>query len=120
MNDLSTLTIADARDMLRAGEVTSRRITEDCLAAIEDAGALNAFVTTTADKALAMAEAADQRRASGDDADLLGIPLGIKDLYCTEGVRSQAASRASTSASRTSQSKCRVSDFTRALSRNAR
>ncbi len=92
MNDLSTLTIADARDMLRAGEVTSRRITEDCLVAIEDAGALNAFVTTTADKALAMAEAADQRRTNGDDGDLLGIPLGIKDLYCTAGVRSQAAS----------------------------
>ena len=92
MNDLSTLTIADARDMLRAGEVTSRRITEDCLAAIAGAGALNAFVTTTADKALAMAEAADQRRTNGDDGDLLGIPLGIKDLYCTAGVRSQAAS----------------------------
>ncbi|HSM19228.1 MAG TPA: Asp-tRNA(Asn)/Glu-tRNA(Gln) amidotransferase subunit GatA, partial [Hyphomicrobiales bacterium] len=47
----------------------------------------------TADKALAMADAADQRRAAGDDADLLGIPLGIKDLYCTAGVPSQAASR---------------------------
>ena len=92
MTSLSTLTIADAREMLRAGEVTSRRITEDCLAAIEAAGALNAFVTTTADKALAMAEAADTRRANGDDGDLLGIPLGIKDLYCTAGVRSQAAS----------------------------
>ena len=92
MTSLSTLTIADAREMLRAGEVTSRRITEDCLAAIEGAGALNAFVTTTADKALAMAEAADTRRANGDDGDLLGIPLGIKDLYCTAGVRSQAAS----------------------------
>jgi aspartyl-tRNA(Asn)/glutamyl-tRNA(Gln) amidotransferase subunit A len=93
MTSLSTLTIADAREMLRAGEVTSRRITEDCLAAIEGAGALNAFVTTTADKALAMAEAADTRRANGDDGDLLGIPLGIKDLYCTAGVRSQAASQ---------------------------
>jgi len=93
MSSLSTLTIADAREMLRAGEVTSRRITEDCLAAIEGAGALNAFVTTTADKALAMAEAADTRRANGDDGDLLGIPLGIKDLYCTAGVRSQAASK---------------------------
>ena len=92
MTSLSTLTIADARDMLRAGETTSRRITEDCLGAIAEAGALNAFVTVTADKALAMAEAADQRRANGDDADLLGIPLGIKDVYCTAGVRSQAAS----------------------------
>jgi aspartyl-tRNA(Asn)/glutamyl-tRNA(Gln) amidotransferase subunit A len=93
MSKLSTLTIADAREMLRAGETTSRAITEDCLAAIEQAGALNAFATVTADKALAMADAADQRRASGDDGDLLGIPLGIKDVYCTEGVRSQAASK---------------------------
>jgi len=69
MASLSTLTIADARDMLRAGETTARQITEDCLAAIEDAGALNAFVTVTADKALAMAEAADQRRANGDDRE---------------------------------------------------
>jgi len=93
MSSLAALTITDARDMLRAGETTSRAITRDCLAAIEAAGALNAFVTVTADKALAMADAADQRRASGDDADLLGIPLGIKDVYCTEGVRSQAASK---------------------------
>ncbi|HEY5597228.1 MAG TPA: Asp-tRNA(Asn)/Glu-tRNA(Gln) amidotransferase subunit GatA [Kiloniellales bacterium] len=90
MTSLSTLTIADARALLRSGETTSRRITEDCLAAIAQAGALNAFVTTTADKALAMAEAADRRRASGDDTDLLGIPIGIKDVYCTQGVRSQA------------------------------
>ncbi|HSF94838.1 MAG TPA: Asp-tRNA(Asn)/Glu-tRNA(Gln) amidotransferase subunit GatA [Thermohalobaculum sp.] len=93
MTDLSSLTISDARDMLRAGDTTSRAITEDCLAAIEGAGALNAFVTVTADKALAMAEAADQRRAAGDESSLLGIPLGIKDVYCTEGVRSQAASK---------------------------
>ncbi len=93
MASLSTLTIADARALLRAGETTARTITEDCLSAIADAGALNAFVTVTADKALAMAEAADQRRANGDDGDLLGIPLGIKDVYCTAGVRSQAASR---------------------------
>jgi aspartyl-tRNA(Asn)/glutamyl-tRNA(Gln) amidotransferase subunit A len=92
MTSLATLTIADAREMLRAGEVTSREITQDCLAAIAEASALNAFVTVTADKALAMAEAADQRRAAGDDGGLLGIPLGIKDVYCTEGVRSQAAS----------------------------
>jgi aspartyl-tRNA(Asn)/glutamyl-tRNA(Gln) amidotransferase subunit A len=92
MSTLSTLTIADAREMLRAGDVTSREITEDCLGAIVQSNALNAFVAVTADKALAMAEAADQRRASGDDGDLLGIPLGIKDVYCTAGVRSQAGS----------------------------
>ena len=93
MSNLATLTIADARDMLRAGDTTSRQITEDCLAAVEQSGPLNAFIGVTADKALAMAEAADQRRANGDDTDLLGIPLGIKDLYCTAGVRTQAASK---------------------------
>ena len=93
MASLASLTISDAREMLRAGEVTSRRITEDCLAAIEAAGALNAFVQVTADKALAMADAADQRREAGDEGDLLGIPLGVKDVYCTAGVTSQAASK---------------------------
>ena len=93
MASLASLTIADAREMLRAGDVSARQITEDCLAAIEAAGALNAFVAVTADKALAMADAADQRRAAGDDSDLLGIPLGVKDVYCTAGVTSQAASR---------------------------
>ncbi len=93
MSNLAALTIADARDMLRAGDTTSRQITEDCLAAVEQSGPLNAFIGVTADKALAMAEAADQRRANGDDTDLLGIPLGIKDLYCTAGVRTQAASK---------------------------
>jgi aspartyl-tRNA(Asn)/glutamyl-tRNA(Gln) amidotransferase subunit A len=93
MAGLATLTIADARELLRAGEVTARQITEDCLAAIEAARPLNAFVHVTSDKALAMADAADQRRAAGDEGDLLGIPLGVKDVYCTAGVPSQAASR---------------------------
>ena len=93
MASLAALTIAEARELLRGGEVSSRRITEDCLAAIEAAGALNAFVHVTAEKALAMADDADRRRAAGEDADLLGIPLGIKDVYCTAGVQSQAASK---------------------------
>ncbi|HUF57605.1 MAG TPA: Asp-tRNA(Asn)/Glu-tRNA(Gln) amidotransferase subunit GatA [Thermohalobaculum sp.] len=90
---LGRLTIAEARERLRAGEVTSREITEACLAEIEGAGALNAFVAVTADRALAMADAADRRRAEGADGPLLGIPLGIKDVYCTADVPSQAASR---------------------------
>jgi Asp-tRNA(Asn)/Glu-tRNA(Gln) amidotransferase A subunit family amidase len=51
MTSLSSLTIADAREMLRAGDTTSRQITEDCLTAIDEAAGLNAFVTVTADKA---------------------------------------------------------------------
>lgn len=92
MGELASLTLSDARDKLRAGDVTSREITEDCLAAIEAASALNAFSQVTADKALGMADAADARLKAGDAPDLCGAPLGIKDLFCTEGVNSQAAS----------------------------
>ena len=62
-------------------------------AAIEGARALNAFVVETPDQAVAMAKASDERRAKGEVGPLEGIPLGIKDLFCTEGVASQAASR---------------------------
>ena len=90
---LNSLTIAEARERLRAGEITSRQLTEDCLQAIAGAGALNVVCHDTSDKALAMADVADARRAAGDDAPMLGIPVGIKDLFCTEGVASQAGSR---------------------------
>ena len=93
MSDLNTLTIADARDALRKGETTAVELTEACLAAIERAGALNAFVHKTPDAARAMARAADARIKAGDAAPLTGIPLGIKDVFCVKGVPSQAASR---------------------------
>ncbi|MEM6904367.1 MAG: Asp-tRNA(Asn)/Glu-tRNA(Gln) amidotransferase subunit GatA [Pseudomonadota bacterium] len=89
---LGYLSIAEARARLRAGDLTSRALTEACLAAIASASKLNAFSTVTEERALAMADAADAKRQAGEDAALLGIPLGIKDLFCTEGVSSQAAS----------------------------
>ncbi len=92
MSGLNSLTLAAARDGLRAGAFTAAELTEDCLEAIAAAGALNAFVTVTAERARAQAAAADARLEAGDAPDLCGIPLGIKDLFCTEGVRSQAAS----------------------------
>ena len=92
MTELNTLTIAAARDALRAGETTSKEITEACLAAIDGAGALNAFVHHTPEIALAQAAAADDRIKAGDAPAMCGIPLGIKDLFCTKGVPSQAAS----------------------------
>ncbi|MEQ9676197.1 MAG: Asp-tRNA(Asn)/Glu-tRNA(Gln) amidotransferase subunit GatA [Roseovarius indicus] len=92
MTDLNTLTIAEARDKLRAGEVTSSELTEACLKAIESAGALNAFVHNTPEIAREQAKFADARLQKGDDAPMCGIPLGIKDLFCTKGVPSQAAS----------------------------
>ncbi|OWU86619.1 glutamyl-tRNA amidotransferase [Oceanicola sp. 22II-s10i] len=91
MTDLNTLKIAEARDALRKGEVTSVELTEACLKAIEGAKALNAFVHDTPEIAMEQARAADARNAP-DAPSLNGIPLGIKDLFCTKGVPSQAAS----------------------------
>jgi aspartyl-tRNA(Asn)/glutamyl-tRNA(Gln) amidotransferase subunit A len=93
MTELNTLTIAEARDRLRTGEVTSVALTEACLEAIDGADALNAFVHKTPEIALDQARAADARLKGGDETPALcGIPLGIKDLFCTKGVPSQAAS----------------------------
>ncbi|MBS0125186.1 Asp-tRNA(Asn)/Glu-tRNA(Gln) amidotransferase subunit GatA [Thetidibacter halocola] len=92
MSDLTKMKIAEARDALRAGDVTSVALTEACLSAIEGAGALNAFVHHTPEIALDQARAADARIKAGDAPAMCGIPLGIKDLFCTKGVPSQAAS----------------------------
>ena len=93
MTDLNTLTITQARDALRKGETTSVALTEACLAAIEGADALGAFVHKTPEIALERAKAADARIAKGDAPAMCGIPVGIKDLFCTEGVASQAGSK---------------------------
>jgi aspartyl-tRNA(Asn)/glutamyl-tRNA(Gln) amidotransferase subunit A len=92
MPELNTLTIAAARDALRQGEATAAELTEACLAAAEGAGALNAVVHPTPEIARQQARAADDRLAAGDAPALCGVPLGIKDLFCTQGVPSQAAS----------------------------
>jgi aspartyl-tRNA(Asn)/glutamyl-tRNA(Gln) amidotransferase subunit A len=93
MSKLNELGLAAARDALRAGEVTSKELTEACLEAIEAAGALNAFVHKTPEIALERAAAADARLAEGDAPAMCGLPIGIKDLFCTKGVASQAGSR---------------------------
>ncbi|MGR3714901.1 MAG: Asp-tRNA(Asn)/Glu-tRNA(Gln) amidotransferase subunit GatA [Shimia sp.] len=93
MTDLNTLTLAEARDKLRAGDVTSVELTQACLSAIETSGALNAFVHMTPELALERAKEADARIAEGGAPDMCGLPIGIKDLFCTKGVPSQAASR---------------------------
>ncbi|HET7412949.1 MAG TPA: Asp-tRNA(Asn)/Glu-tRNA(Gln) amidotransferase subunit GatA [Pararhizobium sp.] len=93
MTDLTRLTIAEARAKLRGKEITSVELTEAYLGAIEAAnGALNAYVAVTADKARAMAKASDAKLAKGEGGALEGIPLGIKDLFGTEGVHTQACS----------------------------
>jgi len=93
MSDLNKLTIAEARDHLRAKEITAQELTQSCLSVIDGADALGAFVHKTHDLAMTQAQAADDRLAAGDAPDMCGIPLGIKDLFCTKGVDSQAASR---------------------------
>ncbi|RWR34249.1 Asp-tRNA(Asn)/Glu-tRNA(Gln) amidotransferase subunit GatA [Sinirhodobacter populi] len=89
---LNQLTIAEARDALRKGDATSVEITESCIAAIDGADALNAYCAKTPEIALEQAKAADARIRSGDAPAMCGIPVGVKDLFCTKGVTSQAAS----------------------------
>jgi aspartyl-tRNA(Asn)/glutamyl-tRNA(Gln) amidotransferase subunit A len=93
----NTWTIAAARDALRKGEIMAVDLTMSCLTAIDAGDALNAFVHKTPEIALEQARAADvrladSRKSGGDAPSLCGIPLGIKDLFCTKGVPSQAAS----------------------------
>lgn len=88
----NTLTIDAARTALRKREMTAVELTETCIAAMNAGDALNAYVHKTPEIALEQARAADARLAAGDAPDLCGIPLGIKDLFCTKGVPSQAAS----------------------------
>ncbi len=90
---LSALTISEARSRLRDGEFTSVELTEACLSEIDAADALNAFAHRTPEIAFERAKAADIRIASGDAPSMCGIPVGVKDLFCTKGVPTQAASR---------------------------
>ena len=92
MSDLTKMTLAGARDALRSGETTSGELTETFLKEIEGAGALNAFVHHTPEIAIEQAKSADERIAGGDAPAMCGLPIGIKDLFCTKGVPSQAAS----------------------------
>ncbi|MBI1171800.1 Asp-tRNA(Asn)/Glu-tRNA(Gln) amidotransferase subunit GatA [bacterium] len=92
MTNPNELTIAAARDALRKGELSAVDLTMACLTAIDAGDALNAFVHKTPDIALDQARAADARLKAGEAPDLCGIPLGIKDLFCTKSVPSQAAS----------------------------
>ncbi len=92
MTALTDLTLAEARTGLARGDFTAVELTEAHLAAIEKARTLNAFISETPDRAMAMARAADARRAAGDTRPLDGLPVAVKDLFCTEGVRTTAGS----------------------------
>ena len=92
MTELTTLTLAEARDRLRKKDLSSAELTAAHVSAIEKARSLNAFVLETQEQATAMAKASDARLAKGEGGPLEGIPLAIKDLFCTKGVRTTACS----------------------------
>ncbi|MGD8827674.1 MAG: Asp-tRNA(Asn)/Glu-tRNA(Gln) amidotransferase subunit GatA, partial [Gammaproteobacteria bacterium] len=87
-------TLAEMSAALKAGETTSEKLTTALLERVEKHNAeLNAFVTVTADQALAQAREADQRRSAGSAGPLTGIPMAHKDIFCTEGVLTTCGSR---------------------------
>jgi aspartyl-tRNA(Asn)/glutamyl-tRNA(Gln) amidotransferase subunit A len=93
MTTLTDLTIAAARKGLASRDFSARELTAAHLAAMERHKDLNAYIVATPDQALAMADASDARLAAGKAGALEGIPLGIKDLFCTKDVQTTAASR---------------------------
>jgi aspartyl-tRNA(Asn)/glutamyl-tRNA(Gln) amidotransferase subunit A len=92
MIDLTSLTLAEARDRLRKKEFSAVELVEAHLAAMERARALNAYVLETPDQALAMAQASDARLRADDARPLEGIALGVKDMFATKDVRTTAGS----------------------------
>ena len=93
MADLLSLSAVEARAALDAGEVSAPELTGAYLAAIEETGALNNYVAVTADKAMEMADASQARIKAGEAGLIEGIPVGVKDLFCTAGVASTACSK---------------------------
>lgn len=93
MTDLTKLTLTDALDGMAKGDFSSVELTDSHIAACEGARGLNAFITETHDFAREQAKASDARRAKGEAGLLEGAPLAVKDLFCTEGVKTTAASK---------------------------
>ncbi|MBJ7378939.1 amidase family protein, partial [Sphingobium sp.] len=93
MSNLTDLTVAEIRDGFRAGDFSAREVAEGFNANVAAAKALNAFIVETPDKALEAADAADKAKAAGETLGALaGVPIGMKDLFCTQGTQTTAAS----------------------------
>jgi aspartyl-tRNA(Asn)/glutamyl-tRNA(Gln) amidotransferase subunit A len=92
VSDLTALTIAEARDALAKKEFSAAELTDAHLTAMERARGLNAYLLETPERAKAMAQQADARIATGDAKPLDGIPLAVKDMFCTADVRTTASS----------------------------
>jgi len=92
LTDPTALTLAEARDALAQKKLSSLELTQAYLAAMERGRGLNAFIVETPEQALGMARASDERLAKGEGGRLEGLPIGVKDLYATKGVHTQACS----------------------------
>src|SRR5581483_1847681 len=89
-----SLSIHEALSKLRAQEISAVELTRAYLARISETDPrINAYLTVTAERALKDAERADERRARGDESPLLGIPIALKDIFCTAGIETTCASR---------------------------
>ena len=93
MSDLLSLSAVAARAALDSGEISAPELTTAYLQAVDETAPLNSYVAVTADRALEMASASQARITSGDAGLIEGIPVGVKDLFCTAGVASTACSR---------------------------
>jgi aspartyl-tRNA(Asn)/glutamyl-tRNA(Gln) amidotransferase subunit A len=93
MTKLNELKISEALDGMEKREFTSVELTQACVTAMDQTRELNAFIVETPEKALEMATASDARRSKGDVGVMEGVPIGMKDLFCTEGTQTTAASR---------------------------
>jgi aspartyl-tRNA(Asn)/glutamyl-tRNA(Gln) amidotransferase subunit A len=93
MSDLLSFSAVEARAALDKKDISAVELTTAYLAAADETAALNNYVARTADQALAMAAVSDQRIADGTAGILEGVPIGVKDLFCTKGVASTACSR---------------------------
>ncbi len=93
MTDVTNLGVAALRDGIRAGEFSAREVADAFIVKVSAAKALNAFIVETPEHALAAAREADAARAAGETLKpLAGVPIGMKDLFCTKGVQTTAAS----------------------------
>ncbi|MEO0872029.1 MAG: amidase, partial [Pseudomonadota bacterium] len=93
MTELTNLGVKAIRDGVAGGDFTAREVAEAFNAAVAEAAALNAFIVTTPDHALAAADAVDAKRAAGEELGAMGgVPIGMKDLFATTGVQTTAAS----------------------------
>ncbi len=91
--DPTQFTLAEARDALFAKRISARELTDAHIRAVAQSRKLNAFITETPERATQRASESDAKINSGNARPLEGLPLAIKDLFCTKGVRTTAGSR---------------------------